>query len=111
MYIYSSGSVLSQKLLFGHSSYGDLIPFFDGFFDTTIGMKVDSDSYTKIFDTIRHEHPDVTAPSEILFLTDNYQEAVAAEKIGISVLVSIRPNTKQLPHNITFRTINSFDEI
>ena len=34
LFVYSSGSVPAQKLLFGHSDSGDLTPLFDGFFDT-----------------------------------------------------------------------------
>lgn len=38
VYIYSSGSREAQRLLFGHSEYGDLRKYFCGFFDTTIGQ-------------------------------------------------------------------------
>jgi len=37
LYVYSSGSVTAQKLLFGHSEAGDLTPLFSGYFDTEIG--------------------------------------------------------------------------
>jgi len=33
LYIYSSGSVYAQKLLFAHTEYGDLTPLFSGYFD------------------------------------------------------------------------------
>jgi enolase-phosphatase E1 len=39
LYIYSSGSVAAQKLIFGHSDAGDLTPLFSGYFDTRIGAK------------------------------------------------------------------------
>src|SRR5262249_59712975 len=35
--IYSSGSVLAQKLLFAHTDAGDLTPFLRAYFDTTTG--------------------------------------------------------------------------
>src|SRR5262249_19253547 len=34
--IYSSGSVLAQKLLFAHTESGDLTGYIDGYFDTNI---------------------------------------------------------------------------
>mgnify|MGYP006193728439 CR=1 FL=1 len=43
--VYSSGSVAAQKLLFGNSDAGDLLPLFDAFFDTEVGHKRDADSY------------------------------------------------------------------
>ena len=39
LYVYSSGSVSAQKLLFGHSDPGDLRPLFSGWFDTAVGGK------------------------------------------------------------------------
>src|SRR5688572_31886471 len=46
--IYSSGSVLAQKLIFGTTQFGDLTPLFDGFFDTAVGPKRDANSYRMI---------------------------------------------------------------
>ena len=37
LYVYSSGSVYAQKLLFGYSDAGDLTPLFSGYFDTAVG--------------------------------------------------------------------------
>src|SRR5262249_26081798 len=37
--IFSSGSVLAQKLLFGHSNAGDLTKYIENYFDTTTGPK------------------------------------------------------------------------
>ncbi|KAM3580642.1 enolase-phosphatase E1 [Umbelopsis sp. WA50703] len=65
IYIYSSGSVPAQKLLFGHSDKGDLLPYFSGHFDTSIGSKIESSSYNAIAQDIS------TQPSEILFVSDN----------------------------------------
>jgi hypothetical protein len=39
-YIYSSGSRLAQRLLFGYCTAGDLRTYLHGFFDTTSGSKV-----------------------------------------------------------------------
>uniref|UniRef100_A0A8D0RS86 Enolase-phosphatase 1 n=2 Tax=Sus scrofa TaxID=9823 RepID=A0A8D0RS86_PIG len=64
VYVYSSGSVEAQKLLFGHSTEGDVLELFDGHFDTKIGHKVESESYRKIASSIG------CSTSNILFLTD-----------------------------------------
>lgn len=39
VYIYSSGSVEAQKLIFGHSNVGNLLPYLSGHYDTHIGDK------------------------------------------------------------------------
>ena len=65
IYIYSSGSIAAQKLLFGYSDQGDLLSYFSGHFDTTIGLKTEAKSYIDIATEIGKP------PSEILFLTDS----------------------------------------
>jgi enolase-phosphatase E1 len=37
LYVYSSGSVAAQKLLFGYSDEGDITHLFSGYFDTLVG--------------------------------------------------------------------------
>ncbi len=46
--IFSSGSVLAQRLLFGRSTAGDLSTFLSGYFDTAVGAKGEADSYRRI---------------------------------------------------------------
>src|SRR3546814_6554513 len=46
--VYSSGSVPAQRLLFGNSDAGDLLPLFDAFFDTAVGHKREAGSYRGI---------------------------------------------------------------
>ncbi|KAF7057495.1 hypothetical protein CFC21_064752 [Triticum aestivum] len=106
VYIYSSGSREAQKLLFGHTSYGDLRQFLCGFFDTTTGNKREARSYFEISQSLG-----VDNPSQILFITDVLQEAVAAKSAGFEVIISIRPGNAPLPANHGFRTISSFSEI
>ncbi|MBK8814726.1 MAG: acireductone synthase [Methylococcaceae bacterium] len=76
LYVYSSGSVLAQKLLFGHTDDGDLTPLFSGFFDTNIGGKKETESYCKIADEIG------LPPNHILFLSDIKEELDAAKSAG-----------------------------
>lgn len=62
LYIYSSGSVTAQKLLFGNSEKGDLLDKISGHFDTSVGSKQEVDSYKNISKEIGCD--------QILFLTD-----------------------------------------
>lgn len=79
LYVYSSGSVAAQKLIFGYSDQGDLRPLFSGYFDTAVGAKVEASSYAAIAKAI-----DV-APEAILFLTDMPAEVSAARAAGLQV--------------------------
>ncbi|ONI12711.1 hypothetical protein PRUPE_4G180000 [Prunus persica] len=106
VYIYSSGSRLAQRLIFGNSNYGDLREYLSGFFDTTVGNKRESSSYAEIVQSVG-----VDKPSQVLFVTDVFQEAVAAKEAGLEVIVSIRPGNGPLPENHGFKTVNSFSEI
>ncbi|MEZ4458880.1 MAG: acireductone synthase [bacterium] len=92
-YIYSSGSVEAQKLLFGHSIEGDLLGLLNGHFDTAVGGKREASSYVAIARELG------VNPSEICFLTDNVHEADAAVAAGMSAYVLDRPgNPDQPPH-------------
>lgn len=48
LYVYSSGSVAAQKLLFGYSDEGDITHLFTGYFDTPVGAKREVQSYRNI---------------------------------------------------------------
>ena len=91
LYIYSSGSVAAQKLLFGHSVAGDLLPLFAGFYDTTIGGKREPDSYERIVDEIG------IAPNEAIFFSDNEAELDAAEEAGLQTVQLARPQDLTRP--------------
>ncbi|KAL6626544.1 hypothetical protein ACP70R_030270 [Stipagrostis hirtigluma subsp. patula] len=105
-YIYSSGSREAQRLIFGNTTYGDLRKYLCGFFDTTVGTKKEARSYYEIWQSVG-----VDRPSQILFLTDVYQEAIAAKAAGLEAIISIRPGNAPLPENHGFPTISSFAEI
>ncbi|XP_012463713.1 probable bifunctional methylthioribulose-1-phosphate dehydratase/enolase-phosphatase E1 isoform X2 [Gossypium raimondii] len=106
VYIYSSGSRLAQRLIFGNTNYGDLRKYLSGFFDTAVGYKRETRSYVEITESLG-----VDKPSDILFVTDVYQEATAAKAAGLEVVISIRSGNGPLPENHGFKTINSFLEI
>lgn len=84
LYIYSSGSVEAQKLLFGHSDFGDMTALFDGYFDTRIGGKRDEASYRRIADEIG------LVPQRILFLSDIGEELDAARAAGLQTCWLVR---------------------
>lgn len=84
IYVYSSGSVHAQKLLFGHTEYGDLNGLFSGYFDTNIGAKMDAGSYQRIAEAIGVD------PGEVLFLSDIEAELDAAAAAGMQTCWLVR---------------------
>lgn len=84
LYVYSSGSVAAQKLIFGHSSAGDLTPLFSGYFDTQIGGKKEATSYEAITDSLGQD------PDCILFLSDVEAELAAAATAGMRTCLLLR---------------------
>ncbi|XP_076903646.1 putative bifunctional methylthioribulose-1-phosphate dehydratase/enolase-phosphatase E1 [Bidens hawaiensis] len=106
VYIYSSGSRLAQRLIFGYTNYVDLRKYLCGFFDTKVGYKRETASYIEISESLG-----VDKPSDILFITDVIQEAEAAKAAGLEVVISVRPGNVSLPENHGFETVESFTEI
>jgi enolase-phosphatase E1 len=86
--VFSSGSVLAQKLIFGHSDQGDLLPCFEGFHDTTTGAKQSPDAYRAIAAAF------ALPPREILFLSDVVAELDAAREAGMPTGFLIRPGNR-----------------
>jgi len=103
--IFSSGSVLAQKLLFAHTEVGDLTRFIDNYFDTNVGKKGEAESYRRIAEKMK------IPVGEILFISDVIEELKAAHEAGMKVLLSIRPgNAPQ--HNVKqYPEIHIFDHI
>ncbi len=103
LYVYSSGSVAAQRLLFGHSAAGDLNPLFAGNFDTAVGGKREAASYRAIAAAI-------AIPAErILFLSDIAEELVAAQAAGMAVTQLVREGA--LPESAPWPLAASFAEI
>lgn len=82
VYIYSSGSVLAQRLLFGSLPTGDLTKVLDGFFDTEVGGKREPESYRTIASHI--------AAGPALFLSDILEEVEAARHAGWDAIQILR---------------------
>lgn len=103
--IYSSGSRHAQRLLFEHSSFGDLRPHINCYFDTQVGNKREVTSYHDIALSLG------VHPREILFLTDVLEEAEAAHAAGFDAMLVVRPGNGALRAGHEFKTISSFQEL
>ncbi|EGC37088.1 hypothetical protein DICPUDRAFT_30810 [Dictyostelium purpureum] len=109
IYIYSSGSIAAQKLLFGYSNFGSLLPYIKGHFDTTIGGKLESSSYEKIVQSIN-----AGDKSGYLFVTDAIAEAKAAREASINTCLSMREENPEIADKqllSTFDQVSSFDKL
>jgi enolase-phosphatase E1 len=82
--IFSSGSVLAQRLLFTHSDAGNLERFLSAHFDTTSGPKMEESSYRRIAESLGR------VPSEVLFLSDVKAELDAAGRAGMGTTLVAR---------------------
>ena len=102
--IFSSGSVLAQRLLFAHTDAGDLTGLINDYFDTTVGKKGDVESYRRIASAMDLQ------TREIVFISDVVDELDAANEAGMKTLLSVRPgNPPQRPTN--FDWITGFAEL
>jgi enolase-phosphatase E1 len=103
LYVYSSGSVYAQKLLFAHTEAGDLTSLFSGYFDTHIGGKQESSSYENI---VAH----IGLPAEfVLFLSDIEAELDAAQAAGLQTIWLTREDAPQ--REASHSQVSNFDEI
>ena len=103
LYIYSSGSVYAQKLLFAHTEYGDLTPLFSGYFDTHIGGKKEPASYNAIAGQL------AMPTNRLLFLSDIKEELDAAKAAGFETIWLVRDSV--IDPRPEHRQVYSFDQI
>jgi enolase-phosphatase E1 len=103
IYIYSSGSIAAQKLLYGHSERGDLTTILSGYFDTTTGPKLEAASYKKIAGEIG------LPPSQVLFLSDHFGEIDAAKEAGYKTIALDRDH--QHSGNAKYAIAHTFNDI
>jgi enolase-phosphatase E1 len=102
-WIFSSGSVLAQTLLFGHTRAGDLTPLIRGYFDTTTGPKKDAATYARIATTI------AKPPAQLLFVSDVPAELDAARGASFQTAWCVRDGDPPAPS--AHRVIRTFDEL
>ncbi|KAJ2491716.1 enolase-phosphatase E1 [Coemansia sp. RSA 2050] len=105
VFIYSSGSVEAQKLIFGYSDHGDLLCYISGHYDTKVGGKTEDKSYMRIAEDIGVQ------PARVLFVSDNVLEIQAADKAGLQAVVSIRPGNAPIKDDCKFQTTTDFMSI
>jgi enolase-phosphatase E1 len=103
MAIFSSGSVLAQRLLFGHTAHGDLTPLIAGYFDTTTGPKKEAATYGRIAAAIGR------VPADVRFVSDVGAEVDAARAAGLRTALCVREGAPAPPGG--HRVIRSFDEL
>ncbi|MGJ4747765.1 acireductone synthase [Leptospira sp. SA-E8] len=102
--VYSSGSVEAQVLIYKYCEAGDLTVYFESYFDTAVGGKKESASYTKIAEKLS------LSPSSIVFFTDIKEEADAACEAGVRPILVSRPgNHPQAEHK--YQVIENFNKI
>jgi len=102
--IFSSGSILAQKLLFAHTVSGDLTAHISGYFDTTTGSKTNASSYQKIASALQGK------PVEMVFISDVTSELDAAKAAGFETLLCVRSGNR--PQRVSgHQVIHSFDEV
>ena len=102
--IFSSGSVLAQKLLFQSTTAGDHNQFIRAYFDTTIGAKGETESYRRIAAELD------LPPSKIVFVSDVVGELDAARSAGMQTVMCVRPGRGR-PENSGHPIIHSFAEL
>jgi enolase-phosphatase E1 len=103
IYIYSSGSVYAQKLLFAHTPHGDLTALLSGYFDTNVGKKTDARSYTAISDELQLN------AANILFCSDIAAELDAARAAGMQTCCFVREGTA--PRDIGHPVVTTFEAV
>ncbi len=103
LYVFSSGSVHGQGLLFRHTPFGDLRRLFREHFDTRIGGKKDVGAYKSI---LMHT---AANPEEMLFISAGCKELDAAASTGMQT-VAIARDPQAGPFG-SHRVIQSFDEL
>jgi enolase-phosphatase E1 len=104
LYVYSSGSIPAQKLMFGHTVAGDLTPLFSGYFDTRTGAKRESAAYVRIASEIGQQ------PADILFLSDVVAELDAARASGMQTTLVCR-GPQGCPADPPHPCVTRFDQI
>jgi enolase-phosphatase E1 len=104
LWIYSSGSIHAQRLLFGNSEHGDLTAYLSGYYDTATGPKRDPASYGAIAADLE------LSGEQILFLSDVVEELDAAATAGLQTGLLARAGNHPVADN-SHRTYSSFDEL
>lgn len=98
--IYSSGSVLAQKLIFSAH-----LSSISAFFDTSVGPKRAVESYRRVAGEFQ------LPPEQMLFVSDVPEELNAALDAGMQVVLAVRPGNKPVDGPDSIEEIASFAEL
>ena len=101
--IFSSGSILAQRLLFAHTFAGDLTCFIRDYFDTTVGAKTLEESYRGIASALQ------VPTSGMVFVSDTIKELEAAQFAGMKTFLCVRSARGELAAGQPI--VHTFDEI
>ena len=104
LFVYSSGSVPAQRLLFGHTPAGDLTGLFQAYFDTRVGPKREAASYADIARGVN------VPPEEMLFLSDIEAELDAAKASGLQTCQLVRAEDGTVA-SAQHETAKDFDDV
>jgi len=103
LYVYSSGSIAAQELYFRYSEFGDLRPWFSGYFDTTSGPKKEPASYKAIAVAIGAD------PDRIAFFSDSAEELDAAQIAGMRTAQLCRDGLVPSGRHPAFKDFDSIE--
>lgn len=103
--IFSSGSVLAQKLLFSTVAHCDLTRLIEAHFDTAIGTKGDPRSYLRIAEAL------ALPAREMLFISDVARELDAAREAGMQTALCVRGELPADAASGKYFVVRSFDVI
>jgi enolase-phosphatase E1 len=95
LFVYSSNAEAAQKLLLGPSADVDVTGAFEGFFDTTLGQKIEPGSYRDICEKLG------LAPGAILVLSENEEELDAARDAGLATIRMARDGGVESRHEVS----------
>ena len=87
--VYSSGSIMAQRLLYAHTNAGDLSSLFSHWFDTRTGAKTQPESYAMIATLLQAK------PEDVVFISDSPAELAAARSAQMVTIFSHRPGNSE----------------
>jgi enolase-phosphatase E1 len=95
----------AQRLLFRHSSFGDLTERISAYFDTRTGVKNASASYAAIVTAMGVE------PERAMFFSDVVRELDAAREAGLDTRLVVREGNAPVADAHGHAVIDSFNDI
>lgn len=103
--IFSSGSVLAQRLIFKYSDHGDLTQLIDAYFDTATGAKREPDGYRTIAEELAMDAGD------LIFVSDIPAELDAARTAGMQTVLCMRAGNAEITEDTSHRAVENFDSL